>query len=420
MKKEVLLRKFYSAKSKFTSLFTLQSWKKIEACDVLLYCHDANRPFKMDGKAYAPLIDSLADELEKNGLTCSSLALPYCKLLGDKATRSPKSINFNYFIVDILRSLKFKKTSFEKHVKTIRRVLRRSKCKAVIGISLDKAFCQAAHAEGVKAVELMHGIGYTYAPSYYQDEDANKLADVFFALDQVSADSIDAVKHESQKALVIQHPWFAKLESEPELAKPPQSLLEKKKAFKNAIIVTLQWGYDGEEPLHDGIIENGIMLESLEKAISNTPDTMWVLRLHPVQYRGERYVRHKQYVKDLEQKLANCFCFDYQEAPLTDVLFGCDGHITMNSMACYEAAWLGLPSLVLCPMTRGKEIYANYFEDLEAANYVSKIDAQVSGITDWVNGAKKLTPYKPPSASSAGSGDAVSTILEICHHTDKR
>ena len=63
--------------------------------------HDSGRPFQVDSKPYATLIDSVREDLEARGYVCRVVAHPFSKLIGEKACGNPISINRPYFFAKI-------------------------------------------------------------------------------------------------------------------------------------------------------------------------------------------------------------------------------------------------------------------------------------------------------------------------------
>jgi hypothetical protein len=80
-----------------------------------------------------------------------------------------------------------------------------------------------------------------------------------------------------------------------------------------------------------------------------------------------------------------------------------DGHISMSSMTVYDAALLGVKSLLLCPTLLKDGIFADYFEDLVKAGYVEKIVSNDTFIFNWVYTIKKS--HSTFSLTSATEGD---------------
>ncbi len=61
----------------------------------------------------------------------------------------------------------------------------------------------------------------------------------------------------------------------------------------------------------------------------------------------------------------------------------------MSSMTVYDAAQMGVNSLLLCPTLLKGGISADYFEDLVKAGYVEKIVSNDTYIFNWVYTIKK-------------------------------
>ena len=144
-------------------------------------------------------------------------------------------------------------------------------------------------------------------------------------------------------------------------------------------MVSLSWGYDNDHRQFAGILANGVMHEDLVRAIELTQDSVfWLLRLHPVQLRLERYNHHRVFLEELTSQTRNCEWHQASTLPLPLLLSQCHGHITMSSMTTYEAAFLAVPSLLLCPTLRSGAMKASMFGDLRLSGYaeLGEFDAQ--------------------------------------------
>ena len=192
-------------------------------------------------------------------------------------------------------------------------------------------------------------------------------------------------------------------------------LLELRRRFRKTVLITLQWGYDGDHPDFPGILPNGIVAEEVVSAIRQTlTEVLWIVKLHPAQLRGNIYERHQNFVADLQRQFPNVFS-KVDEVPLPLLLKLCDGHVTMNSMACYEAGWMAVPSLVLCPTTREGGKYAGYFEDLRAAGFVTKLAPSASQIVEWACQVGKAA--QPFRRIRGGIREAVQEIVALCRNS---
>ena len=152
------------------------------------------------------------------------------------------------------------------------------------------------------------------------------------------------------------------------------------------ILVTLAWGYDGEVPGNSGILPNGVIPEELVKAIRETRrQVFWLLRLHPVQLRNKfLYRRHIRLVNALVEKNSNTESDISSNCELRTILSHCNGHITMSSNTSYEATYMGVPTLLLCPTLDSGQVNENLFADLREEGFADlKINAGAREIVDW-------------------------------------
>ena len=111
---------------------------------------------------------------------------------------------------------------------------------------------------------------------------------------------------------------------------------------------------------------------------------------------------------DFVQKHDNCDWKESTELPLPSLLLHCTGHITMNSMLSYEAAYFGVPSLALCPSI----LLGGHFElslnDLVDAGYLTKQAFDEQAVAEWIDQVEK----KPPMLSNLGADDAFDDALD--------
>jgi hypothetical protein len=401
-----------------------RSWRKLPKCDVLLAVHDNNRGASLGGRAYSSVMDSLAQRLQDAGLECETLALPYSRLIGKKAFGSPVSINRLYFLYDLVRIpwnlLGLGNRWTEEKVYSW--VLTRAGCAVVIMTNPDPSLCRAAHANGVTVVNVFHGVGYagpTRTLGVDEGLPRNEKPDLFLSLDHITTQSLKKGMEVDQEVMEIDHPWFSRfdgtlgttaVETEWEL---PDDVLAELGRFRKVVLLSLQWGYDGTLPLFTGIVSNGVIHESVLDAVGATRgEVLWIVRLHPVQLRSPKYRKHRQFVHQLEAASSNVLSTSVSMLPLPVLLAQCDGHITMSSMCCYEAAWMRVPSLALCPTLQRDGPFADYFADLQSAGLLVKGTLVTDEIVAWSRCAEK----KPePLSRTRGQTDvAVGQIVEMC------
>jgi len=126
--------------------------------------------------------------------------------------------------------------------------------------------------------------------------------------------------------------------------------------------------------------------------LSIDKDILWAFRLHPVQLKEKKYKHHLNYIEKFCANQKNTQWRWFTEMPLPVALRQCSGHITMSSMSSYEAAYMGIKTLALCPTLQKGGYYQDMFSDLQNADYLTKAQADVGKIVEW---AEKVQPTEP-------------------------
>lgn len=400
----------------FSSLLTKDNIQNLKKCDVLLCCHDVDRGINLNGKAFSPLIDSIHDELTRSGWICAQFAHPFSYLIGDKAWGEPTSMNRkmlrNRSLIYIYRLME--KTGIKLESKLVKWLLsleeelyeelfNRAECQAVISIGSPATMCKVANRKNIILVELLHGIGYTSIPWGWDQRDPMSLPKGIFSLDNISTQTFSTLKDKGVDIIQIPHPWYKRF-IDPELEK----LLDLQEEWRariewliqdkrKKVLLSLQWGYDNEFEQFRGILSNGVIHETLLQAIESTQNTViWLIRLHPVQIRKFRYNHHRKFIRDLCKRFSNCEWQFTSSLPLPILLRQCDSHVTMSSMTAYDAAFFGVPSLLLCPTLKEGGFYSGMFQDLKAMRYATLGSLNVHDIVGWIEstGRIPITPFQ--------------------------
>lgn len=377
-----LARKYLRFANQLKPHYFYSEISKIKRCDVLLFCHDVDRGLTLNGLAYSPLIDSIYEDFTRKKIKCQEISLPWSKLGLKKTTNKSVLFNRNYLIQLIFNKI-FNLNNFDAY----NLIFKKSQAKLIIGIGLTSDLCSSAKNCNVRTMELLHGIGYTFIPWGWDELDVEKLPNTVLVLDDVSLESFKPLKSKGLSIIKVPHPFYKKI-LDPEFS-PPNEWNYTAKPNKKNILITLQWGYDGDLNEFDGILINGIFYSELELLIKKREDFFWHFRLHPVQMKADISNKSISFMKDFSNKYSNIVWEKSSTVPLTSVASVCDAHITMSSMSCYDAALFGLPTLVLCPTTRDDGIYKDYFLDLVGEGYVIKEKVNVNFIENWLDNIKK-------------------------------
>lgn len=363
---------------------------RIEKCDFLLLCRDANRGVSLNGKAYSPLLDSVQDELNSRGYTTQTVALPWSRLVGADAYGQVIAINRSYFLALLLRKA-FKRNYI---YRLYCRIIKAASPQKLISIGCEDSLCAAARDLGVKHAELLHGIGYARLPWGWGNKEKCFLPQEIISLDSVSTATLKELEIHGISIRQIEHPFLKRFLGSERERLPAEWLLEERREYEKEMLVSLQWGYtEGVDCKigFKGILRNGLIPEALVEIIKKTKTTvLWRLRFHPVQLRNQKkYKLHFEMVEELSMLYPNIEWRESTQKPLPSVLERCSGHVTMISASSYEAAYMGVETLALCPTLRCGGINSNLFEDLVARGYLTKEKATEQLIFEWQKTVKK-------------------------------
>jgi hypothetical protein len=384
-KLKLFARKYLHYVSQLRVHYFYSEISKINRCDVLLFCHDVDRGLTLGGLAYSPLIDSIYEELTREKIKCQQISIPWSSLGLKKTVNGSLLFNRKYFI-HLIRSKIFNSKSFDAYDL----IFKKSKARFAIGVGLPSGLCLQAKRHGVTTIEILHCIGYAFIPWGWDKLNANELPSKVLVLDDISKVTFKPLETKGLSVIKVPHPWYRKIFN-PSFVIPDEWSYTERHGNKN-ILVTLQWGYGGEEKELIGILNNGMFYEELEMLIKKRSDFFWHFRLHPAQMKGAMSNNAISFMRDFCSRYTNVVWEKTSAIPLSSVASVCDAHITMNSMSCYDVAMLGLPSLVLCPATRDDGVYKDFFIDLVEEGYVLKAKADVDFIENWLDNIERKEP----------------------------
>ncbi|WP_418180394.1 hypothetical protein ACNSOL_10260 [Aliarcobacter lanthieri] len=372
------------------------SLSKLKKCDVLLFCSDNDRGISLENKAYAHLLDTFKEDLEKVGLSCISIAHPGSILTNEKAYGSPISINRSYTFV-ILKKV-FYKFGFIKNnpeVTLYQNIFKKAQNKILITIGIGASISTASRLENILHLELLHSVGHHSIPWQWDKKPIKHIPQGVLSLDSVSTKTFSRLSLNSDFIVKeIPHPFLKRfLENDI----PDEWKVKKVNTnYRKEILVSLEWIFADKEKYPElyGILENGIFYKELEDVIKETQDEIyWRFRFHPVQLRQkEKYKKQFDTVDILTKRYKNVDWIESTRVPFFSVVRNCDGMITMQSHACYEASYIGVQSLALSPALRNQEKYKNLLNDLEEQGYVIKSEAKLEFILNWVKTVEKKQP----------------------------
>jgi hypothetical protein len=332
----------------------------LNPCDILLVRHDNDCGYTFQGKAYAHLIDSFGDLCTKQTLKVRAVATPFSVLVGTRAYHSPVSYNQAHIIIGLFRQMVQVIKDAEiatRWVKSHRMaiwndILDKAKPKIVVGIQPDEYLCRAGKNKGIPVYDLQHGTitdeHSWYGENFRASTPTEDLPDGFLCWDNQSATTISKWAHQKDiRVLNIGNPWFLrfiKADSDDLLV---QEAIDQGKIRDDrpCILLTLQWGMEYN---YSDSCSNGVIIDALEKVILDTfYEYNWILRLHPVQLRGDEREPTLHYLTRTFGEEKTQFWLNSSQIPLPIVLRQVDIHITHHSTVVIEAAWMGVRSALL-------------------------------------------------------------------------
>lgn len=398
-----ILHKLISIINNFIKIMSSINYKSsindFDECEVLLFDHDVDRSISLNKRAYAPLLDSIKDELVSNGCKCISVSLPWSRLNGDKAYGMPISINKLVFINKLIANLlKLTRLNhFFKIENSYIEILKKTKAKLIISIGTPDELCIAARLCNVFHVELLHGIGYSEIPWGWSLKNPLLLPQGILALDKISYNTFIELENKGLEIKIIPHPFLKRFVLKEKYNIPKEWLPQKNEGgkFEKEILISLQWAYAGDHGPYveyENILENGLFYNEIEKLVHDFENIFFRFRFHPVQLKDRKYQSLIFYMDEFVKKYPNSEWRESSTLPYPSIVSLCDGNISMSSMSCYDAAACGVNSLMLCPTINIGGIYADWFIDLVEEGYVTKSTASFDLIQDWVINTKKQIP----------------------------
>lgn len=372
--------------------------------DVLLYsCHDVDRSMVEDGKRFSPLLEGIRRTVSELGYKAVNLTHPLALFPG--STIKGGSMTMNYRAL-ALRGRAVAARSLGLGGSTARldlemafygRLLDRIKPRMLISIQPPAALCRAARKRGILVAEALHGSNYslnnTIITAYMAVPD-DHLPNVLISFDDVSQATMTTIcAGRDITALQTNHPWLHSLRK----ARGAHSRHAQAQGGRKKVLVTLQWGYDGERDYLSNIIPNGILHPVLEEVFAKGADAYdFLIRMHPIQMNQNGYRHHRAYIEALPSRFPNVEWREASTRPLPLLLDEAVGHITMSSSSVGEAAATQVPSLMICPTLQPGGALYGFFRELETEGLVTFGTLEAGAILDWIGARAASDKVRAP------------------------
>jgi len=380
------------------SLYEKDTWDHLNPCDVLLARHDNDCGYVFHDRAYAQIIDSFGELCESQGLIIGSIAIPFSRYVGKKATYSSRSCNRAFFIYSVLGKLlsliigkaDAKRWSDNQITKFWSRILECGKPRIVIGIQPDKNLCKACKNKKIPVFDIQHGVfsenDEYYGADYHKHVDISKIPDGFLCWDDDSAEIIKKWAYiENIPIYIIGNLWFQRFlnpRMNDILVNEAKSAILDSQLSHPRILLSLQGGLSDKYP----DIPNNIMSPSLEKVIMDTLDKYsWRIRFHPIQLYGDERQYAISYLNATFGKEKTLKWIQESQIALPIILQNTDLHITSHSSVVTEAAWMGIRSGILSERVRDGEKYNDLFLREQETGLAEIIPNDSESIQQWIS-----------------------------------
>lgn len=366
---------------------------------ILYGCKDIDRYAIKDGKLFSPILASIQGYFDSD-FEVVNITQSVSKFYSKEILNGHINLNFLLIIDIIVKPFFFiigrrKKKSLK--VSVYRKILLKNKVKLVVSIQPPHALCIAAHDLGIKVAEPMHGFNFSASDKIFLNQfdgvEDYLLPDYFIAFDDQTYQTLNIIlKNRKVEVILMPHPWHCEcLKTESALIDKSQLVSISKLNSDKVILLSLQWGYDGEREILNNIIPNGILHDSVIDVIKNHENIFWLIRLHPIQLKERFYHRHRKFIADLCAKYENTEFVDASIAPLPLLLKQVNGHLTMSSGSAGEAALMNIPSLMLCPTLREGGALCGSFDHPSIENLISFSEPTSSNIYNWISSLNEFS-----------------------------
>lgn len=377
---------------------------------VLFSCHDADRSMNLAEGRFSPKLEGIRSIMADLGLASVNLTHPFAIFPGSQIKGGSITINRRLLALRLRTKLGRVTRSgaggLEGETALYRSMLEGLRPEIVISIQPPYAMCRAARQLGITVVEAMHGTHYNPDNRVYLAHMKNRdelLPNILLSFDDVSHATMQLwTKGRDIAAVQAADPWQHALRLAQSRSEGKVSAEEAARRRRSRVLVTLQWGYDGERDTLSNIIPNGILHPALEEAMARAGDSLrFLIRMHPIQMNKPGYGHHRSYIQSLAGRLPNVEWERATNEPLPVLLDEVCAHITMSSSSVGEAAAAGVPSLTLCPTLHPGGAHHGYFRELAAEGLVTFGKPEADSILAWI-GENASRVAAPPQYDAEG------------------
>lgn len=370
---------------------------------VLFSCHDVDRSMVSAGLRFSPILQGIEETFEAMGYGIVRLSHPYA-VFGSGRIRG-RALTLNYRALAIrLRAVLTRAAAparLARETALYGELLDRLRPELVVSIQPPAALCLAARERGLKVVEALHGTHISATDRIigaHMAEPVDQLPHVMLTFDPVSQASLTSMcAGRATQVRQAADPWLLSLRRQ-RVADERKHPAEAAAPPVKRVLLSLQWGYDGERESLANIIPNGVIHPAVEAAMAATAGTglEFHVRLHPIQMNSPGYRHHRRHVEGLSRRFVHVSHERATAMPLPLLLDGMSAHMTMSSSSVGEAAVAGVPTLLLCPTLHPGGAHDGMFKELAADGMATFGRLEADSIVAWISSQPLLTPADRP------------------------
>jgi hypothetical protein len=337
-----------------------QSRKKhLKYVDILFLCHDNSRSVIIEGLRYAPIIDTIIDDLDSD-ISTLTFALPFSLHFGKTCHGNVVMYNgvlfwayFSRFLLS--RTLGLEDVKNDPVVKAWRSILDQINPKIILGVNPSSELCIVAKERNIFVGDVQHGI---IAPGNYYD--LNKRENIkqagwpnmIYCWDQYSKDFVDLNLSPYVQAEVIGHPA--------RFSNAGKKLLHSDVSNNSedlfTVLVTLT-SYCPESHINDKIFKDiGIPTSLVSFIIKFGSFCSWNIRLHPAQMSNRKNEVY-QSLGEIFIDSPNVSWITCNDESILSSLSKSSVHITYNSASAREAQLFNVRTALLDEDVEAMNLY---------------------------------------------------------------
>lgn len=378
--------------------------KHLKQVDILFLCHDNSRSVIIEGLRYAPIIDTIIDDLGSD-ISSLTFALPFSLHFGKTCHGNVVMYNgvlFWAYLSRLLlsRTLGLEDVKNDPVVKAWRSILNQINPKIILGVNPSPELCIVAKERNIFVGDVQHGI---IAPGNYYDlnkrENINQAGwpSMIYCWNQYSKDFIDFNLSPYVQSEVIGHPA--------RFSNAGKKLLhsdEKNSSEDHFTALVTLTSICPENHINDKIFKDIGIPSSLVNFIRKYGSFCnWKIRLHPAQISNRKnqvYIRLGEIFMDAP----NVSWVDCNDESILSSLSKSTVHITYNSAAAREAELFNIKTALL---DEDEESMNLYFGDMLKNGKVKMISPDnYKEFQQWILESNKEYTKDNNNSQSISSG----------------